>query len=131
MAKALTVLIVEDDENWQDIIQRHLKEAFPKYNLNIYFAKSHFELEKQLQEGSYDLAFVDFALSDPSYWYIDAIRSARKLEEHTPGCIRIGVSAMASEFLKYPDLEELYHQIISTSDIEKEKIRSILKEYGI
>lgn len=123
--KSVETLLVDDHPTLTEIKLRGFKE----YEFLLTNAKSIRELSEKLQEGSYQVAFVDFDLGE-SNWLSDAYKSLSLINENQPSCIRIGITCAK----KYVDesLSSLCHELLDLSK-EEDRIRlpEILKKYNL
>jgi hypothetical protein len=131
--KSLSILLVEDSRNYIEKEVGAIRDLFQKYLVEIYTASNVRELSGKLQEGHYDLAFVDFDCEGNS-WMTDAIDSAYKISQSQPDCLRIGFSGkMVINTLEFSNafssmIKEVYPIITTREEIMDEDKRKSLKE---
>ena len=136
MTKQLSVLLVEDSDFRLDSETKAIKKVFPEYSVQVYNARNYSELRQKLQEGHYDLAFVDFDMGEGG-WRGDAIQSAYLIDNSQPGCVRIGISIDSiieslNQFRDWGRLKDIYHITIGRDNLEKrpDQLREKLKKHG-
>lgn len=126
--KNLSILIVENDEKYQEKLKTVLDAMLPEYMKQYAYVKSHQELEERVQMKQYDVALVDFSLdNDAELWRTDAAYSAMILDRSQPGCMRIGLSSVPTMYTE--QFKDVYACIIGKNDFDlKDKLKNKLEK---
>ena len=139
MTENLSILVVEDHEDYRDKITRILHNI-PSYTLALYYAGSHKELSEKLKEGHYDMALVDFdlgsceeCLTGIGIWKKDGIHSAMIINDSQPGCIRIGISMVWKYATHENDrlMLKIYREVLDRDDLNVKNLKRIFDKYFI
>jgi DNA-binding NarL/FixJ family response regulator len=85
-------LVIDDDQNWQQILRDILQDE----GIQVTLAGTYAEALRCIQHGSYRLALVDLALSPTDHTNRDGLKLLNALNQHDPTCITILISGHAT-----------------------------------
>jgi DNA-binding NarL/FixJ family response regulator len=89
---SLRALVVEDDDDWQDILGEILRDT----GLEVDYAADFEAAEVCLRAAAYRLAVVDLSLSPESYHNRDGLRVLEAVRAYAPGCTALLLTGYAT-----------------------------------
>lgn len=101
------ILVVEDDDQWREII---LKRKLEAKGYEVLAIQEYSALEPYLCPGAFDVAVVDIGLSQRDYANVDGMKVIADIAKLDPGIPIIVVSGRAAEGMR-TDAPEFHRTI--------------------